>query len=240
MRKLLFPKCYNLPIAKYVKNVFGFYPKHIHLFELACTHSAICQKNENYTPNNNERLEYLGDALLSAIVADFLFKKYPLENEGTLTEVRSRIVNRERLNNLAVKIGLFELLQQETQQQPSKSMGGNALEALIAAIYLDKGYKKTTKIVIEKLILIHLDIDTIFLEDNNFKSKILCWVQKEHKKIEFKHTVIKKQKKQQLYKVKLYIDDELYGEGAGFTIKAGEQEAAKNAWNKINPINEEL
>ncbi|HRR04400.1 MAG TPA: ribonuclease III domain-containing protein [Bacteroidales bacterium] len=239
MRRFLFTKRYNPPIAKFVKTVFGFYPKHIQLFELACTPSTFSQKNEDNTPNDNERLEYLGDALLSAIVADFLFRKYPLENEGTLTEVRSRIVNREQLNHLAVKIGLCEFLQQETQQQPSKSVGGNALEAFIAAIYLDRGFEKTKKIVIEKLILTYLDIDSIFLEDNNFKSKILCWIQKEHKNFEFKHTIIKDEKRKQLYDVKLYINDELYGEGMGYTIKAGEQEASKNAWDKINQAIEE-
>ncbi len=233
MCRYFFAKNKNKPISQYIKNVLGFRPKNIDLYDMACTHRSASGKSIVCGPINNERLEYLGDAVLSAIIADYLFKKYPTHAEGPLTEMRSKIVNRDRLNKLSQKIGLHTLIQIDAHTY-AKSAGGDALEALIGAIYLDQGYNKTKKIVLKKIILTHLDIDSIFLEDNNYKSKILSWGQKEHKRIEFKHSEILNGNSKKLYKAELYIDEELFGEGFGYTIKNGEQEAAEKAWLKCN------
>lgn len=228
---LFFLKRKKHPFVQYIKNVFGFYPTNIDIYKMACVQRAATERKNLITPADNERLEYLGDAILSAIIADFLFKKYPLQTEGVLTEMRSKIVNRDRLNKLAQKIGLTSLIQIDTNTL-SKSAGGNALEALIGAIYLDQGYRKTRKIIINNLILTHLNIDSIFLEEHNYKSKILSWGQKEHKKVDLIHTKIDNGAGRRLYKVELFVDDVLFGEGYGYTIKTGEQEAAEKGWEK--------
>lgn len=220
---------------QYIKNVFGFYPKNIDIYKMACTCRTASDKRSLINHTNNERLEYLGDAVLSLIVAEFLFKKYPLQMEGVLTEMRSKIVNRDRLNKLAHKIGLTSLICFGGNNN-SKSVSGDTLEALIAAIFLDLGFKKTKKVIIEKLLLTHLDIDAIFLEEHNYKSKIFSWGQKEHKKIEFKHTEINDGNSKKMHKVELYVDNELFGEGYGYTIKEGEKDASEKAWQKCAPL----
>ena len=219
-------------IAKYIKNVFGFIPKNIDVFKMAFIHRSSSIRNTICGTLNNERLEYLGDALLSAIVADFLFKKFPLFPEGPLTEIRSKIVCRDRLNYLSRKIGLnkFVLIDDNIQ---AKCANGDAFEALVGAIYLDQGYEKTKKIIMQKIILVHLDIETIITEESNYKSKILAWSQKKHKKAEFSHLEFDHKSNKRLFKAQLHIDNQLMGEGIDYTIKKAEQIAAEKAWGKI-------
>ncbi|MBO4231919.1 MAG: ribonuclease III family protein [Bacteroidales bacterium] len=214
-------------------NVFGCSPDNIDLYKVACTHRSVAGRNNINGKINNERLEYLGDAVLGAIVAEFLFKKYPLATEGTLTEMRSKLVSRKRLNLLSMKIGLHTLLQIEPHVF-AKSADGDAFEAIVGAIYLDKGFEKTKKIIINNIFLTHLDIETIFLEEDNYKSKLLMFLQKKHKKFEFVHTVVERRRSRQLYKSQIMVDGKALGEGFGYTMKQADQEAAEKAWQLIS------
>ena len=214
-------------------NVFGCSPDNIDLYKVACTHRSVAGRNNINGKINNERLEYLGDAVLGAIVAEFLFKKYPLATEGTLTEMRSKLVSRKRLNLLSMKIGLHTLLQIEPHVF-AKSADGDAFEAIVGAIYLDKGFEKTKKIIINNIFLTHLDIETIFLEEDNYKSKLLMLLQKKHKKFEFVHTVVERRRSRQLYKSQIMVDGKALGEGFGYTMKQADQEAAEKAWQLIS------
>jgi ribonuclease III len=223
--------------TEYIKNVFGFTPKKSDFYKIAFIHKSASCKNAAFGLLNNERLEYLGDAILSAVVADFLFKKFPFFAEGPLTEMRSKIVCRERLNYLSKKIGLDKLMMID-EHVFSKSVNGDALEALIGAIYLDKGYNSTKKILL-KIIQTHLDLDAILFEESNYKSKILSWGQKYHKRIEFNHTEIYNHSKKKLYKVQLQIDKKTFGEGMDYTIKKAEQIAASKSWELIEKNNQE-
>jgi len=226
-------------LTEYIKNIFGFTPKKTDFYKIAFIHKSASSKNAVFGVLNNERLEYLGDAILSAIIADFLFKKFPFFAEGPLTEMRSKIVCRERLNYLSKKIGLDKLMMID-EHVFSKSANGDALEALIGAIFLDKGYNSTKKILL-KIIQTHLDLDTILSEENNYKSKILSWGQKYHKRVEFKHSEIYNQSPKKIYKVQLTIDNKTLGEGIDYTIKKAEQIAAANSWELIEKkINTEV
>ncbi|MEG1555828.1 MAG: ribonuclease III domain-containing protein [Bacteroidales bacterium] len=218
-------------LSNYLRNVFGFIPKNLELYKIAFIHKSVSGKDAVCGQLNNERLEYLGDAILSAIIADFLFKKYPLHSEGVLTEMRSKIVNRERLNALSKKIGLNTLMKIDTHVH-AKSANGDAFEAILGAIYLDQGYEKTKRILLKKIILTHLDIDSIFLEESNFKSKILSWAQKNHQLIEFQHEEDNSSAKK-LYKAMALLNGTEIGQGYDYTIKKAEQNAAEKGWEHI-------
>jgi len=221
-------------ISKYIKNVFGFSPKNIDIYKTALIHRSSSVKDTVCGKLNNERLEHLGDAILSAIVADFLFKKFPLFEEGALTQIRSKIVCRDRLNSLACKIGLNKMVIINDHIQ-TKCANGNAFEALMGAIYLDQGYEKTKKIFLQKIIFTHLDVESILTEESNYKSKIFSWAQKKHKKVEFSHQKINNNSNERLFKANLHINNQLIGEGVDYTIKKAEQRAAEKAWEKISP-----
>lgn len=223
-------------IARYIRNVFGFHPRKIEIYKVALIHRSLSEKNSVVGFLNNERLEYLGDAVLSAVVADFLFKKFPLFAEGPLTEIRSKIVCRERLNQLCRKIGLDSLMKID-ENLYVKSANGDAFEALVGAIYLDQGYANTKKILIKKIILTHLDIDSILQEERNFKSKVLSWGQKHHYKVLFNHTEVKNGSSKKLFKVELIVNGNKVAESMDYTIKKAEQSAAEKAWEKIKSEN---
>lgn len=161
-----------------INNLLGFYPRNIYLYKIALSHKSAPQVWLKGQQVNNERLEYLGDAVLSSIVADYLYKKFPHQHEGFLTEMRSRIVSRNRFNKLSLKMGLNKLIFQGNGNfTSSKSIFGDTFEALIGAIYLDKGYNFARKVVIRRIIDVHLDVDEIEKTDTNFKSRILEYVQ---------------------------------------------------------------
>jgi len=222
-------------LAKYINNVFGFYPRNIALYQLAFTHKSLSQKMNGITVSN-ERLEYLGDAVLSAIVGEYLFKKYPTKQEGFLTEMRSRIVSRASLNKLSMKFGFEKMVvyvHSNDKHSKFRSLGGNAFEAFTGAIFLDRGYKFTYNIVVERIIKLHLDIDDIEKNDINFKSKILEWSQKNKHNIEFRIVGTKGSNFDKLYVVKVFIDDEEYAEACDYSIKGAEQLAAEKSWHLL-------
>ena len=219
----------------FFKNTLGFTPRNTELYQIAFIHKSKSIDMGQGRKVNNERLEYLGDAVLSAIVADFLYKKYPSQGEGYLTEMRSKIVSRANLNKLAQKIGLSQLEQYNRMSQGIfKSIDGDTFEALIGAIYLEKGYKFTRHIVIDKIINLHLDVDAMAHTDWNFKSKLIDWGQKNHRKISFEVERVFYQGKEarRQYDVRVKVDDTAEEHAIEYSIKAAEQLAAEKTYKK--------
>ena len=221
----------NKAVYNSIKNIFGFYPGNVFLYKLALRHKSATKKKVNGLRINNERLEYLGDAVLSAVVADFLFKRYPYESEGFLTDMRSKIVSRAALNKLSLKLGLnSHILSGGKQGVHGRSAGGDAFEAFIGAMYIDKGYDFTKKILVKRIICVHFDMDQLVETEVNYKSKIIEWSQKN--KISTQLTVVdqigEKYKKQ--YVVAVIVDDKEISRAKDYSIKGAEKLAAEKAW----------
>ena len=214
-----------------LKKLLHFTPSKYELYVLAFTHSSVVEKDSK-TKESNERLEFLGDSILGSIVAEYLFKKYPYKDEGFLTDIRSRIVKRDTLNDIAIKIGVRELLiYNKTIFQ--KSIYGNAFEALIGAIYLDKGYSKTTKFV-QKILNTQLDIEHLVIKNENYKSILLEWISKNDGTISFNIESTSKSESSTNFKAFVKYNDEIIGEGIGNTKKSAEQAAAEISCNHLN------
>ena len=230
-------------LARYINNVFGFYPHNISLYQLAFTHKSLSTKKLNGIIINNERLEYLGDAVLSSIVAEYLFKKFPAKQEGFLTEMRSKIVSRASLNKLSMKLGFDKMVMYaKTHDKHSgfRSIGGNAFEAFTGALFLDRGYNFTYKIIVDHIILIHLDIDDIEKNDVNYKSKLLEWSQKAKHRVEFKHVGTKGDGFDRLYVIQVIVDGKEYGKAADYSIKGAEQLAAEKTWHQMEEESQDI
>lgn len=196
----------------------------------------MAEESINGLKISNERLEYLGDAILGAVVAEFLFIKFPYRDEGFLTETRSRMVNREALNQIAVKIGLSKIIENEYKGKnlsAHKSIYGDTLEAIVGAVYLDRGYEFCKKFILKRII-IHYDVDGIISTTSNFKSKIIEWSQRENKEVDFKTISVTGNQRFKEFHVQLFVEGELLSEGKGQTKKKAEQEASKNACEKLN------
>jgi len=222
-----------------IKNLFGYYPTNIHLYKLALRHKSATTKKVNGIRLNNERLEYLGDAILSAVIADYLFKTFPYENEGFLTEMRSKIVSRVSLNKLSLKLGLNQLIRSGTEPSAkAKSAGGDAFEALIGALYIDKNYNFTRKIIINRIVNVHFDIEQLIISEISYKSKLNEWAQKEKRSILFKvvEEIGEKHKKQ--YLVAVEIDNKIISKSQDYSIKGAENLAAEKAWMILQDKNE--
>ena len=218
-----------------IRNILGFYPGNVFLYRTAFTHSSVNHQNQSGYSINNERLEYLGDAVLGLVVADFLYKKYPLEVEGFLTEMRSKIVSRRSLNHIAHKMGLPDLVRRRSGVQNSfKSVDGDTLEALVGAIYIDKGYKFTKNIVIKRILQEHLDIRDVEQREWNYKSKLLNAMAKCHKVVSFNVVKTTGVGAKKLYHIEVVIDKTVVGKGQDFSIKAAEQIAAERAYEQLN------
>ncbi len=228
-------KAADKSLEEAIKNIFGYYPGNIALYKLAFRHKSLPGPVNNGFRYNNERLEYLGDAVLGSVVADFLFKKFPFKDEGFLTEMRSRIVSRSNLNLLSRKLGLDKLIQTGKENHiPGTSVLGDAFEAFVGALYLDKGYRFTQKVIVTQIIQCHLDVDELMNKETNFKSKMIEWAQKEKKNLEFILVEeIENGKRSKIYQVNLMLDDKLIGEGKDFSIKKAEQNAARQAWESL-------
>ena len=223
-------------LSEAIRNIFGYQPKNVAIYELAFRHKSVATSFDNGFRQCNERLEYLGDAILGAIVADFLFKKFPYKDEGFLTEMRSRIVSRSNLNTLSRKLGLDKLIQTSKDSGiAGSSILGDAFEAFVGAVYLDKGYLFTKQIIIRQIIQTHLDIDELMKREVNLKSKVIEWAQKERKEVEFRLTdETDRGKKGRFYTVELLIEGEKTGTGQDYSIKRAEQHAARQAWEQID------
>ena len=177
------------------------------------------------------------------MVADYVFRIFPTKQEGFLTEMRSRIVSRASLNKLSQKLGFTEVIHYSHDAHSNfKSMGGNAFEAFIGALYLDRGYDFAKKIIIKRIINVHIDLDQLEQVDVNFKSKLLEWSQKEKHHLDFKVIKSQNQGHDRLYHVMVVIDEKEYGVGADYSIKGADQLAAEKTWQMLveqNIIKEE-
>jgi len=217
-----------------IETITGFTPSNLAIYKLAILHTSRSKETNGFR-ESNERLEYLGDAILGAAVADHLFKKYPFKDEGFLTEIRSRIVNRESLNVLARKIGINHIVQFDHKNaQLQRVVLGNTLEAIVGAVYLDKGYLRCKKFVIDKLVQPYFDLDVVVQTNLNYKSKIIEWTQRNGKAVRFDLMEIKKERNLKEFAIQVYIDNEPMGIGYGFTKKRAEQDAAQKTCLQLN------
>lgn len=216
-----------------LSQLLPFAPDNLLLYQSAITHvSAAIEK----TDTHNERLEFLGDAFLGSIVGEMLYIKYPKRDEGFLTEMRSKIVNRQNLDNLAINLGLNKLIRFNKNDRllQNSHIFGNALEALIGAIYLDKGFNTTKQFILKYLLSEFMDLEELEQTETNFKKGLYQWAQKLHKEIEFKLTGEERIGRRKLFKVGIFIDNELLTEGTGWNKKEASQKAASIALNLIH------
>lgn len=211
--------------------MLGIKSNNISLYTTALSHRSVKENADE----NNERLEYLGDAILSAIVADYLFKKYPYKGEGFLTEMRSKMVNRQQLNDLAIKIGLKKLALYNKVDGSLKGsqIFGNTLEALIGAFYLDKGYLKTQKWVTKQMIIPHLYVDDLELIDINLKNKLIGWASKNGKILGFETVAEKLENNRRVFTIAAVLDGEQLAIGKAYNKKDASQIAAQLAIEKL-------
>ncbi|MBK8724022.1 MAG: ribonuclease III [Saprospiraceae bacterium] len=216
--------------ARRLKSLLGFTPSNLSIFKLAFFHKSTSNSSDKYVPfQNNERLEYLGDAVLGTIVAEYLFKKYPNSDEGFLTKMRSKIVKRQSLNKIADNMGLDVILSEYNNTRLSRSMLGNALEALVGAVYLECGYVKTKKYIISKVLRRYLDIHELETFDDNYKSQLLEWSQKNGKIVGYKVIAKYKFEKRDRFKVAVMVDNEKVASADDFNKKSAEQLASEKA-----------
>jgi len=230
-----FYKLYLSPNRKYVKvlkNLLGFVPGNLSLYKLAFRHRSVAQSVKKGVKNSNERLEFLGDAVLGSVVAEVLFKLYPYKDEGFLTELRSKIVSRVNLNQLGRKLGFDKLVEYDSRMLNAGRQGsllGDAFEALIGAIYLDKGYDFTRNFLINHIIKSHIDIHTLEQTETNFKSKLIEWCQRHSKDIAFDLVDNEEGENIKLFTVQASVDGEVMGLGKEFSKKNAEKLSAEKA-----------
>ncbi|MEJ8804252.1 ribonuclease III [Pontibacter sp. H249] len=223
-------------LVRAIAGIIGVTPDNIRLYKLALTHTSFARQTSAGKHETNERLEFLGDAILGAVVAEHLFNKFPYEDEGFLTEIRSRIVNRESLNHIALKIGLNLLVKVDTSNHSMrhKSVNGNALEALVGAVYLDKGYDRTRHFILKKLIRPHVDLHSILNTTANFKSKLIEWAQSQNKEIRFEIVKRKQHGNTTEFTSEVYLNDEPIAVGVGLSKKKADQAAAEKGLAHLN------
>lgn len=209
--------------------IIGFYPHNIELYKTALLHKSIARRNEKGKPVNNERLEFLGDAILDAVVGDIVFQHFPGKREGFLTNTRSKLVQRETLNKLAQEMGINQLILSNGRSSSHNSyMGGNAFEALVGAIYLDRGYNACMRFMKKRILAQMINIDKVAYKEVNFKSKLIEWSQKNRVNMDFKSLEEKKDKNGSPYFTYQVVLEGVEGcTGSGFSKKESQQQASK-------------
>jgi ribonuclease-3 len=216
---------------KQLVNILGFTPGNLALYKTALSHRSVREGADE----NNERLEFLGDAVLSSIIAHYLFRKYPYKGEGFLTEMRSKMVNRQKLNEIALKMGLKKITFYNKADNALKisQIFGNTLEALIGAVYLDKGYKKTQRWVEEYIIMPHLFADDLEGIEINIKNKLYGWANKNGKSVEFATLNESVENGRRLFTIAATVDGQIIAQAKGFNKKDAGHIAAKMAVEKL-------
>lgn len=214
-------------------SILGYVPNDIQLYRMAMTHSSASSSGSKKL-GCNERLEFLGDAVLSSIISDYLYTNFVKEREGFLSKSRSNLVCRETLNELALEVGIDRFLEAcGLPHQHNHYVFGNALEALIGAIYIDKGYKQCRRFLLDRVFSRHLNLESLVRADKNHKSRLIEWTQKTHKSIEFKLVSEELRKEGAFFVSEVYIDDVLCGVGDGFSKRESQQKAARLAISKL-------
>ncbi len=222
----------------FLRDILGFYPGNLKLYDIAFIHksASIVDSQGNYV--NNERLEYLGDAILGAIIADFLYNRFPQEDEGFLTKTRSKLVNRSFLTKLTYDMGLNIFIDSNTTKNIDNShIYGDALEALIGAIYLDKDYKTVKYFVTKRILSQFVNLNEIEQKDNNFKSQLIEWSQKNKKDVKFETTeeITDKSKPPKFIAV-VEVESKEVGRGFGTSKKEAQQNAARQALGMLENL----
>lgn len=238
----IFISLFNVPTKKEdrdfykaIKVITGRRPFNLSLYRLAMKHSSAAYTSTRGLKESNERLEYLGDSILGMIVAEFLFTRFPFKEEGFLTEIRSKIVNRESLNEVSKKIGINDLIQfhQASKSLSPKSIYGDSLEALIGAVYLDKGFAPCRQFIVKKIINAHFDVEDLIHTITNHKSRIIEWAQKENRELAFEILEINQENKNKQFVAQIFIDGAGQEKGYGFSKKKAEQDAARTTLEKL-------
>lgn len=240
-----FSRIYKLHISsdrKYIRvlrNLLGFVPGNVHLYRLAFRHKSVAaaiqngQSPETRAKNSNERLEFLGDAVLGSVIASYLFKKYPYKEEGFLTEMRSKIVSRAHLNILASRLGLNELIEYDSRMMGytgrKGSLLGDALEALVGAVFLDKGYRGARDFILDQIIEPLVDIQKLENTETNYKSRLIEWCQHHNKEVEFRVVGNAEGESAKLFTVEARVEGAISGIGRDFNKKSAEKLAAEKA-----------
>ena len=213
-----------------ISRITGLSPDNTSLYRLAMSHSSVAKENSSGTKNSYERLEYLGDSVLGTVVAEYLFKKFPYKNEGFLTDIRSRIVNRESLNKVGKKMGLNQIVEYSGKVNLShKSLYGDVLEALVGAVYLDKGYYPCRQFILLKILEHHFDIEEVVTNTSNFKSLLIEWTQKHGHKLDFTIKEESGNMHNKEFTAAVYVDEKEISIGKGTSKKRAEQAAAEKA-----------
>ena len=231
--KLHFQK--DSELRKALHSMLGFYPRNLEIYRIALAHKSHVYRNRKGRSFNNERLEFLGDAILEAVVSDIVFHRFERRSEGFLTSTRSKIVQRSSLNRLAKEIGLERLLQVPSQRRGHNSnIGGNAFEALVGAIYLDRGYKTCQWFVENKIVGCLLDIENVANKEVNFKSKLLEWTQKNRVQVDFENEETLDEKNDSpLFNSTILLEGLTVGEGRGYSKKESQQRASRDALTRL-------
>ena len=227
--KKVFKKKDELALA--LERIIGFCPVQISFYQQAFLHKSAIKDSELKTFESNERLEFLGDAVLDSVISHYLYEKFPLKDEGYLTQLRSRLVSRQNLNRLGERIGLGELIKANLDKE-SKFIYGDALEALIGAIFLDKGYQYAQLFVQQNLLQNHIDIEEVINTETDFKSRVIEWCQKEKLSFDFMITE-EENTNDKIYAATLLINKQIKGTGTAHTKKKAEQLAAEQFYKEL-------
>lgn len=225
-------------IRKELAKLLGYFPRKWELYELAFIHRSASVFLSDGSTANNERLEFLGDAILDAVIAEYLFSSFPTKDEGFLSKMRSKIVKRKHLNSLAIKIGVNKLIVSNSiNANGGKHICGNAFEALIGAIYLDKGYKVAQKFIVEKILDTHIDLEELEYRETDYKSRIIEWAQKSRTEISFESQEEYTSKEEPpVFVTRVLVSNQLMGQGKGTSKKEAEQNAAEQAFVNISEL----
>ena len=231
--KLSFRKDKELYFSLY--EILGFYPHNISYYKMALMHKSIMHRNSKGKPVNNERLEFLGDAVLDAVVGDIVYQHFPGKREGFLTNTRSKLVQRDTLNKLAQEMGINQLVLSNGHSSSHNSyMGGNAFEALVGAVYLDHGYDACMKFMQKRILAKMINIDKVAYKEVNFKSKLIEWTQRNKVKMEFREiSTGRDQSGSPTFTYQVFMEGVAGCEGQGFSKKESQQKASKDTLNKL-------
>ena len=217
-----------------LKNTLGISPKNISLYVQAFRHNSVAREIKEGIKDSNERLEYLGDSVLNAIIADYLFRKFPYKDEGFLTKMRSKMVSRDHLNQLSVKLGLNKFLTLTNDPNLKfSSMHGDAFEALIGAIYMDKGFYAVQDFILNRILKFHVDVEKILLTETDFKSKLIEWSQREKQEVRFQVVEEQGSGYDKQFMIAVMVKGEAVAQARHFSKKKAEQLAADAACIKL-------